>query len=90
MLKPNGIFVYFEHIRSFSEKGIDIALQRGHRYQIANGRSEEEVAQHFSRVDKEYFPITVTDHLELLKKTGFGCAEILWVSYTQGGFYAIK
>ncbi|MCL2141694.1 MAG: methyltransferase domain-containing protein [Methanimicrococcus sp.] len=90
MLKKNGIFVYFEHIRPFSEKGIEIALHRWYNYQIANGRTQEEVAQHLSRLGKEYFPITVADHLDLLKQTGFDCVEILWVSFIQGGFYAIK
>ena len=90
MLKKNGIFIYFEHIRPFSEKGIEIALQRWQHYQIENGRSQEEVTQHLSRFDKDYFPITATDHLNLLKQTGFNDAEILWISYMQGGFYAIK
>ena len=30
------------------------------------------------------------EHLELLEKTGFTCAEIFWHSYMQSGFYGIK
>ena len=77
MLKPGGILVYFEHLRPFSDQGKDIAFQRWHHYQTANGRSLEEAKQNTDRFDKEYFPITVTDHLDLLKKTGFSCAELL-------------
>ena len=28
--------------------------------------------------------------IDLLKKTGFAAAELLWSSYMQSGFYAIK
>jgi tRNA (cmo5U34)-methyltransferase len=90
MLKPGGVFVYFEHIRPYSEKGRDIAFQRWHHFQIENGRTLEEAKFNTDRFDKEYFPFTVADHLNLLEKIGFGCAEILWVSYMQGGFYAMK
>jgi tRNA (cmo5U34)-methyltransferase len=90
MLKPGGFFVYFEHVRPFSEKGIRLALQRWHQFQIKSGRTDEEAKQHTGRFDEAYFPVTVTEHLDLLKETGFECAEILWLSYMQGGFYAVK
>ena len=36
------------------------------------------------------FPITIEQHLEMLKNAGFKSVNILWVSYMQAGFWAIK
>jgi tRNA (cmo5U34)-methyltransferase len=38
----------------------------------------------------EYFPITVEEHLDLLRNCGFGAVEMFWYSYMQAGFYCIK
>jgi tRNA (cmo5U34)-methyltransferase len=37
-----------------------------------------------------FFPITVEEHLSLLKKMGFNAVELLWYSYMQAGFYCVK
>jgi tRNA (cmo5U34)-methyltransferase len=42
------------------------------------------------RFDTAYFPITVDEHLQLLKACGFETAELFWYSYMQAGFYGIK
>jgi tRNA (cmo5U34)-methyltransferase len=46
--------------------------------------------KHTKRFNSEYFPITVKEHLELLKETGFQTVELFWRSHVQAGFYAIK
>ncbi|MGD0231966.1 MAG: hypothetical protein ABSC19_16690 [Syntrophorhabdales bacterium] len=46
--------------------------------------------EHRSRFGKSYFPITIAEHLELLRATGFSTVEIFWLSHMQAGFYAIK
>jgi tRNA (cmo5U34)-methyltransferase len=54
------------------------------------GKSQEEVDKHLARFGVEYFPITIEDHLKLLKETGFKNVELFWCSYMQAGFYGIK
>ena len=90
MLKRGGIYITFENIRPNSEKGTQIGLERWKRFQLAHGKSEESVKKHLARFNTEFFPITLKEHLQLLLETGFGVYEILWVSYMQAGFYAIK
>jgi len=48
------------------------------------------VDKHIKRFDSEYFPITIVEHLDLLKETGFGDINLFWYSYAQAGFYAVK
>ena len=65
-------------------------LKRLETYEIKAGRTPEEVKSHSARYNREFFPITIKEHLELLKKTGFSTAELFWHSYMQSGFYAVK
>jgi tRNA (cmo5U34)-methyltransferase len=46
--------------------------------------------KHAARFNSEYFPVTVQEHLTLLRETGFKTAELFWKSHMQAGFYAIK
>jgi tRNA (cmo5U34)-methyltransferase len=48
------------------------------------------VEQHLARFDTEYLPITVSEHLQLLRNCGFRTGQLLWYSHMQAGFYAIK
>lgn len=90
MLKPGGVYVTFETIRPFTEKGTKIGLQRWRDTQVANGKSADSANKHVSRYGTELLPITIDSHLALLRETGFSMAEVLWVSGMQAGFYAIK
>lgn len=90
MLGKGGIYITVENIRPASETGIKLGLQRWKEFQMDSGKSEEEAASHIARFDQNIFPITIEEHLQLLRKTGFTCAEVLWASYMQAGFYAIK
>ena len=90
MLKPNGIFITFENIMPLSEKGISISLKRWEDYQIRHGKTQAEAKQHIDRFGKEYLPISIIEHIDLLNKIGFRSVEILWASYMQAGFYAMK
>ena len=45
---------------------------------------------HKERRGTEVFPITVEEHLSLLKKCGFRSVNLLWASYLQAGFWAVK
>jgi tRNA (cmo5U34)-methyltransferase len=90
MLKKDGIYIEFENIRPLSENGKKIGLKRWGNFQIDMGRPAKEVAEHLKRFDVEYFPITITEHIGLLNETGFSTVEVLWASYLQAGFYAIR
>ncbi|MDE6780101.1 MAG: methyltransferase domain-containing protein [Ruminococcus sp.] len=89
-LKSGGILIYTENTAPFSEVGKNIALKRVENFGINAGRSREEAAEHSARYGTEYFPLNVSEHLEMLRKTGFETAEIFWHSYMQSGFYAVK
>lgn len=89
-LKENGTFVTFENIRPLTKKGIDIGKSYWKNFQLEHGKGEEEINQHLARFDVEYFPITIEDHLTILRDAGFSTVEVLWYSYLQAGFYCIK
>jgi len=90
MLKPGGIFITYENIKPLSAGGLPIALKRWENYQISKGKTQTEAKQNINRYEKEFFPISITQHIHLLNEAGFSAAEILWASYMQAGFWAIK
>ncbi|MGE5389520.1 MAG: class I SAM-dependent methyltransferase, partial [Deltaproteobacteria bacterium] len=90
MLVPGGIYVTFENIRPFTPAGIEIGLRRWADFQAGCGKPLDEASKHVARFDKEFYPITIEEHLDLLRSAGFSTVEILWSSYMQAGFYAIK
>ena len=87
-LNPNGLFIFFENTAPNSEVGKEIMLKRLERFELKAGRTPEEVKNHSARYNREFFPITIKEHFELLKKTGFSSYELFWHSYMQSGFYA--
>ena len=89
-LKDGGIYVYFENTAPMTEKGKDIVMERWARYQRERGRTETEIGIHRLRYGKNYFPISLTAHLDNLKQCGFTTVEPFWSSYMQAGFYAIR
>ncbi|MCX8131530.1 MAG: class I SAM-dependent methyltransferase [Clostridia bacterium] len=90
MLKSGGTYITFENIRPFSETGSKVGLERWKRFQLKEGKSLAEAEKHAARFGQEYFPITIEEHLRLLKEAGFSTVEVFWVSYMQAGFYALK
>ena len=90
MLKSGGIYITFENIRPASDAGLDLAMRRWENYKIAQSEPPESAKAHYGRLDTEFFPITITEHLTLLKKCGFNTAELIWTSYMQAGFIAVK
>lgn len=89
-LKSGGIFVYFENTAPFSELGKDLMLKRLETFGFREGRTFEDVKHHSERYNKEFFPLTISEHLNLLRKMNFKTSELFWHSYMQSGFYAIK
>jgi tRNA (cmo5U34)-methyltransferase len=90
LLAGCGVYITFEIIRPPSARTFDVSVARWRRLQLANGRKETEVNQHLARFDNSVFPITISEHIQLLKDTGFAEVDLFWASYMQAGFYAIK
>ena len=90
MLRPGGVFIVFENVRPRSENALPLVQKRLENYQTRRGRTPDEARRHIARFDREYFPITIPDHLRLLEEVGFSVVEILWASYLQAGFYTMK
>ncbi|WP_319506139.1 class I SAM-dependent methyltransferase [uncultured Methanolobus sp.] len=90
LLKEGGIFITFENISPLTEEGIAVGKRYLGDFQSNHERTEEEVAVHLARFGTEYLPITVEEHLKLLRETGFKTVELFWYSYMQAGFYCIK
>lgn len=89
-LKAGGFFFTFENIAPGSESCKKLFLQRWQDYQIQNGKSMEEASRHIMRYGKEYFPISVEEHLNSMKRCGFQAVELIWMSYMQAGFMGMK
>lgn len=89
-LKEDGIFMTFENIRMSTEESDAIALNRWGQFLLDHGWTPEGVKAHQARRGVEMFPITIEQHLDLLKNAGFRSVDILWVSYMQAGFWAVK
>lgn len=90
LLKDNGIYVTFENIRPENDEVLDFQLDRWMNFQLLEGRSKRAVTEHRKRFGVKYFPIRVSEHLELLNSIGFKIVEIFWMSYLQAGFFCIK
>jgi tRNA (cmo5U34)-methyltransferase len=89
-LAIGGIFITFENIYPDSERHLEIGLRRWKEFQLSQGRNAETVEKHLERFNKEYFPIRISEHIEMLTRCGFGTVEMFWYSQMQAGFYAIK
>jgi tRNA (cmo5U34)-methyltransferase len=90
VLKPGGLIVTFEHVAPRTPEGLSIGLTGWKSFLIAQGRTEEEADKNLARYGKEFFPIKIDQHLQLLTEAGFGISELFWFSRMQAGFYAIK
>ena len=90
LLDNAGVFVTFENIAPCTQQSTLLALDRWKRFQVEHGRTSSAAEEHARRFNTNYFPITVNEHFELLRQTGFQVVELFWISHMQAGFYAIK
>lgn len=89
-LKKDGIFVCFENVIPEEEDVKAQELLRWGRYQQRQGKTAQEAKEHNARCGVNYFPLTVGQHIELLKQTGFRSVHVFWISYMQMGIYGRK
>lgn len=89
-LKNNGLFISFENFAPFTDFGKSVYLEKWKRYQMKQGRSLEECQKHINRYGKDYFPIPLSENVELMQNCGFKVVEILWLSNMQVGLWGVK
>lgn len=89
-LVSGGIYITFENVIPEDEELKKAELSRWGRYQQRHGKTEEEAKAHNARCGVNYFPLTVDQHIQLLKEIGFCKVHIFWYSYMQMGVYALK
>lgn len=88
-LKDGGIFITFENIKMSTDESDAIGVERWFEYFRKVGKPENIELQR-NRRGSEFFPITIEDHINLYKETGFSSVNLLWTSYLQAGFWMIK
>ena len=89
-LKKGGIYISFENVVPEDETVKSMELLRWGRYQQRHGKTPAEAKAHNARCGVNYFPLTTSEHIALLKQTGFEHIQIFWYSYMQMGIYGIK
>ena len=89
-LRESGVFVTFENIRMSDPVSDKIALKRWVAFLEEHGNTPEEVQFQIDRRGVEVLPITIEEHIRLLRGVGFKTVDLLWTSYLQAGFWAIK
>ena len=89
-LKESGLFVTFENICMSDPKSDEIAMRRWVAFLEEHGNTPEEVQLQKDRRGVETLPITIEEHINPLRDCGFRSVDMLWTSYLQAGFWAIK
>ena len=89
-LKDRGVFISFENFAPFTDLGKSVYLEKWKRYQMKQGKSLEECQHHINRYGKDYFPISLSENMELMRNCGFGIVEVLWLSNMQVGYWGMK
>lgn len=86
MLKTDGLFLTCENTRPSSPSLVNGFLGYWKQFQTNAGKSEAEAEAHLARFGKEYFPLTLEEHLELYRSVGFTQVDVFWKSYLQTAF----
>jgi tRNA (cmo5U34)-methyltransferase len=89
-LAPGGVLVVFENVRAETDAGQDMVRQRWGIWLRKQGHAEGEARALLAREGTKYFPIRVSEHLELLARVGFSVVELIWRSFAQAGFVCLK
>lgn len=90
ILRPGGMVIVTEHVAPLSGKGYEITRARQKDFLLDNCRSDSEAEVYLDRYGTEYFPLTVTQHIEVMKKAGFTDVEVFYYSYGQVGLFGFR
>lgn len=89
-LRNCGLYISYENVIPNDEFLKEKELDRWQEFQIAAGKPEEKATEHRQRCGVYYYPITVEEHVGLLKETGFRHVYVFWKSYMQMGILGMK
>ncbi|MCD7927395.1 MAG: class I SAM-dependent methyltransferase [Oscillospiraceae bacterium] len=89
-LSEGGIFLYFENIVPEDGSLMEFEMRRWASYRVEHGFPADGVEDFLARCGVNYFPISIPNHLALLRRRGFRQMRVFWQSYLQAGIYAIK
>ena len=89
-MRDGGVVIAFENIRMSADLSDAIGMKRWVGFLEKHGNSEQDIKMHIDRRGVEIFPITVEQHIALLKRCGFRSVDLLWASYLQAGFWAVR
>lgn len=62
-LRKGGIYITFENVIPESPEVKEFGLQRWGKYQLEQGKSEQEVKEHIARCGVNYFPLIINQHI---------------------------
>lgn len=89
-LRENGVFITFENIKMSTDESDAIMLSKWTRFLKEHDNSEQEIQVQLDRRGVETHPITIEEHIKLLRECGFRSVNLLWTAYLQAGFWALK
>ena len=87
MMKKGGIYITAEHVRHDDQDKSD---KEWIVFMTGAGLPKEFAEEMIMRRDKEYFPLTESANIELLKLCGFSDAKVFWLTCSDIGLIAFK
>ena len=89
LLVPDGLYIMFENIRPLTVEGTRLGLANWRHFQITQGKAIAEADSHLQRFDVEFHPLTVEEHLTLLRNCGFAVRPLLYGDKQQAGTHSL-
>lgn len=89
-LKKGGLLITAENFAPSGAILEKLYLKRWESFQLEQGRSPEACRRHLERYGKSYFPITVSESLDMLRDCGFAESEVFALSCCQAAFISVK
>ncbi|MDE6595812.1 MAG: class I SAM-dependent methyltransferase [Oscillospiraceae bacterium] len=89
-LKKGGILITAENFAPSGTVLEKLYLKRWESFQIEQGKAPEACRRHLERYGKSYFPVTISESLDLLRGCGFAESEVFALSGCQAAFIAVK
>ena len=89
-LKKGGILITAENFAPSGTALEKLYLKRWESFQLDRGKDPEACRKHLERYGKSYFPITISESLDLLRGCGFAESEVFALSCCQAAFIAVK
>lgn len=89
-LRPGGIFILSEKIESNSKVIQNLLTDLYYDFKRRNGYSELEISQKREALENVLIPLTPTEQLKMLQKSGFKEPEMIFRWYNFSSFIGIK